>query len=219
MRCLALLLLLVPATALAGAPGETPPESPPPAQPEARPRTMWTIGLALRSTSSDPDAHDQLAVLDEYGWNSSTPMLFGLRGDAAFLQAPIVDVGAALTWVRGTYAELPGLLTTEEITGSSVEAGAFARMHWVKPTAHVAAEPRVEIGVARTSANLRGVSDARFAYYTRIGLDFRLGGRRGGTQLSVDYTTVHQTGDHMLELPAGGVTVSLSFYWRNWRAR
>src|SRR5262249_39117867 len=100
----------------------------------------------------------------------------------------------------------------DSITGTSLEMGPMLRLHWVRRDAHVAAEPRVEAGLARTTVKLRGVADSKLDTYTRVGIDLRLGGRRAGVLVTVDDTAVHS--DAMV--PSGGITWGISFYWREW---
>jgi hypothetical protein len=181
-----------------------------------RPKWMWSVGPLIRASGTDADASAQLGRLEEYGWVTHRPALAGLRGDLAYLQAPIIDAGFAWAWARGTYASGPGYDDPDTITGETLEAGVFARVHWVKPDAPVSAEPRVELGLARSTASMRGVDSQRLGYYTRIGLDFRLGPKRAGAIFSVDYTSIHQGESSTLDLPTGGVSFSLSFFWRQW---
>jgi hypothetical protein len=209
---LTLALLLTSSAAYAGPPGETPPVQPQ----TVRPTWMWTIGTLVRSTASNPGDDDALVPLEEYGWETRSPALWGLRGDVAYLQAPIVDVGVAFAWAKGTYAQGPLFDDPDTITGSTLEAGLFGRVHWVRASSPAAAEPRAEVGVARTTSTMRGVDAHDVGLYTRIGLDFRLGGRRGGAMFSVDYTSVRGTDDSALDLPTSGLNFSLSFYWRHW---
>jgi hypothetical protein len=210
-RAIAILVVLMCA---ATASADTPPDAPAP--PVVRPTWSWSVGLLVRSTRSDPTAGDKLGRLDEYGWVTHRPAMTGLRGDLAYLQAPIVDVGFAWAWARGTYATGPLYDDPDTITGESLEAGALARVHWVKPSSPVAAEPRVELGVARSTTSMRGVDASRLGWYTRVGLDFRISGHRGGAVFAVDYTSVHQRRDAMIDVPTGGITFSLSFSWRQW---
>lgn len=183
--------------------------------PPARPAWMWSVGGLLRSTAASGES-ETLADLEEYGWVTQRPVMTGVRGDLAYLNAPIVDLGVAWAWARGTYAAGPAFDDPDRITGSSTELGVFARIHWVPPRSPVAAEPRVEAGLARENVDMRGARESRLTTYTRVGLDFRAGGRKAGVLFSVDYTSVHGSDDVMLELPAGGLNFALSFYWRHW---
>jgi hypothetical protein len=214
---LAVAVLAIGADARADAPGLTPPAEPADAAPPTHPRWMLTVGTVVWVTSQETQATSETREVEEYGWVARAAPLWGLRADLAYLQAPLVDVGVASTWARGTYAIGPRYQDPDSIVGSSVELGAFARLHWVRPTSKVAAEPRVEAGVVRTTASLRGVETADAGTYTRIGLDFRLGGRRAGAVFAVDYTSVYGDDDMALALPTGGVTYAVSFYWRQWR--
>jgi hypothetical protein len=181
-----------------------------------RPAWMWSVGGLLRSTAATGES-EALSALEEYGWVTRSPVLYGLRGDLAYLNAPIVDLGVAWAWGRGTYAAGPAYGDPDRITGSSTELGVFARVHWVKPTSPVAAEPRVEAGIARTRVDMRGATASRATTFTRVGLDFRAGARKAGVLLSVDYTAIAGASDDpMLGVPVGGVSFALSFYWRHW---
>lgn len=183
----------------------------------ARPDWMWTLGGLLRVTSADLAAERNVTALDEYGWAADAPVLAGLRGDLAYLNTPIVDVGVAWAYARGTYAALPSYPAPDELGASTTEFGLLARTHWVRPGFPVAAEPRVEAGLARTRVDLRGRRDAALGTYLRAGLDLRAGAPAAGIVLSIDYT--HARADTMVPLPTGGVSVGLSFYWRRWPSR
>ena len=209
----AIAVVLAASVAHAAPPSET---APTPEPPVARPKWMFTVGALLRSTGSDPYADHAIDRLNNYGWLARAPTLFGLRGDVAYLYAPLVDVGAAWSWADGTYAQGPLFDDPDTITASTLELGMFLRLHWVRPSSPAAAEPRVEAGVARTTSTMRGIDDHDVGLYTRVGLDIRLGGRRGGALLSLDYTSIHRQDDGDLDLPTGGVNASLSFYWRRW---
>ncbi len=226
MRAASLTVTLTALSLLASAAGEARADvaapgltSPVPAvdatSPEARPSWMATIGTLLRWTGRDSDAAEEIMALEEYGWVAEATPLFGLRGDVAYLNAPLVDVGVAWAWGKADFAQGPAYQDPDRITGSTLEMGAFARLHWVKPRSIVAAEPRLELGVARTTTTIRGIGDSEVSRYTRIGLDFRLGGKRAGAVFSVDYTDVAD-GDAAISVPTGGVTYALSFYWRKW---
>jgi hypothetical protein len=207
VKLLALSILLVGGVAHA--------EEPEPAQPPPRPAWMWSVGGLLRSTASTGES-DTLSWLEEYGWQTQRPVMTGLRGDLAYLNAPIVDLGVAWAWARGTYAAGPAFDDPDRITGSSTELGVFARIHWVPPRSPVAAEPRVEAGLARENVDMRGARESRLTTYTRVGLDFRAGGRKAGVLFSVDYTSIHESEEVLMQLPAGGINFALSFYWRHW---
>jgi hypothetical protein len=186
------------------------------AQATPRPRWMWSMGTMLRSTGADQEGDPALERLQSYGWYTHKAPLEGLRGDLAWLAPPIADLGFAWSWGRGTFASGPAYDDPDKITGSSLEAGAFARIHWIKPTAIVSAEPRLEAGVAPTAVTLRGQTYARRALYTKLGLDVRIGGRRAGALVTVDYTSIHRHDTMDMQLPAGGITFALSFCWRQW---
>lgn len=185
--------------------------APPPA-----PDWMVTVGGIVRSTARDGDAASRVAALEDYGYTARAAAMTGLRGDLAYGNAPIVDLGVAWTWARGTFATGPLSDDPDEIVGSTLELGAFARMHWVRRDAKVAAEPRVEVGVAQASVALRGATRRRVGLYTRVGLDVRLGGKQAGVVLSIDYTSQHRGDDMDLDVPTGGITFGAAFYWRRW---
>ena len=180
-----------------------------------KPSWMWTAGGILRSTATSGES-ETLDDLEEYGWVTRRPVLHGVRGDLAYLNAPIVDLGVAWAWARGTYAAGPAYDDPDRITGSSTELGLFARVHGVPARSPVAAEPRLEAGIARASVDMRGARASRATTYTRVGLDFRAGAKKAGVIFSVDYTAVADSADPMLALPVSGVSFSLSFYWRHW---
>lgn len=184
----------------------------------ARPGPAWmfTVGGLARATARDGDAETHRNRLEAYGYRVRPAAMTGLRGDLAYGHAPIVDLGVAWAWGRGTYARGPGDDDADELTGSTRELGVFARLHWARRDARVAAEPRVEVGVAQASITLRDLTRRRTGAYTRLGLDVRLGGRRAGALLSIDYTAQHRAGDLDLDVPTGGVTFGASFYWRQW---
>jgi hypothetical protein len=220
MRAAVLLSLTVLAAAAGEAradqaPGLHPPDPAVAASTSARPSWMYTVGGVLRATRNDADADDDIGRLEQYGWVAERAPLLGLRGDVAYLNAPIVDVGVAWTWARARFAQGPAYDDPDTIVGSTLEMGAFARVHWVRPRSPVAVEPRVELGVARTTTTMRGVSDHEVSPYTRVGVDARLGGKRAGVLLSFDYTRIAD-GDAALSVPTGGITYGLSFYWRHW---
>lgn len=188
------------------------------APPDEAPAWMWSVGGLLRVTSADADADADLAALDAYGYRADAPVLLGLRGDLVYQHAPIVDVGVAWAWARGHYAAGPTWEDPDRIDGSTLELGAVARLAWARPSFPVAPEPRLEVGLQRRAVELRGVAARTLGTYTRVGVDVRLGARKAGAVLSVDYTRSHGGDDDaMLELPVGGVTVALSFYWRDWQ--
>ncbi len=214
LRCAVLIAVLGAQLggARADAPGDTA------ARPVKTPAWMWSIGGLLRVTSADDSADARLAELAAYGLRGDAPTLLGLRGDLAYQRAPIVDVGVAWAWARGGYGTGPQYADPDHVDGATLELGVFARMHWVRPGFPFAPEPRLEAGLARTSVGLRGVDAQRLATYARAGVDVRNGPRRAGVLLSVDYTRVHGDGDAtMIDLPVGGVSVALSFYWRDWQ--
>lgn len=187
----------------------------PAATPAPRPSWMWSAGGLLRSTAASGES-ETLTALDEYGWVTHRPVMTGVRGDLAYLNAPIVDLGVAWAWARGTYAAGPAFDDPDRITGNTTELGVFARIHWVPPRSPVAAEPRAEVGIARENVDMRGVRESHMTTYTRVGLDFRAGAKKAGVLFSVDYTSIHDDGDVLMELPAGGLNFALSFYWRHW---
>jgi hypothetical protein len=186
----------------------------PTAEPEPRPAWMWSLGAVVRATAQDPGASGEVAALEAYGWNAHAPSMTGLRGDLLYLNAPLIDAGVAWTYARGTYASGARFDDPDRIEASTTELGVVARLHWVRPSSPVAAEPRVELGLARTRVDLRGRTDSALGTYTRIGLDLRGGTKKAGVLVSVDYT--HTSADTMLELPTGGVTFGFSFYYRHW---
>jgi len=207
----ALVLLSLAATARAEEVAEAPPPPPP-----ATPDWMMSVGGIVRATARDGDAAGHLAELEEYGYTTKSPAMVGVRGDLSYGRAPIVDLGVAWAWARGTFAKGPLVDDPDQVTGSTLELGAFARVHWGRRDAKVAAEPRAEVGVSRASVALRGVTRRRVGLYTRIGLDVRLGVKKAGVVLSVDYTAQHRGDDMDLDVPTGGVTFGASFYWRRW---
>lgn len=199
------------------APGLTPPApavaaSAPPAR--VYPRWMVTVGGLVRATGRDREAAAEREALAEYGWVPRDASLTGLRADVAYTRAPLVDLGVALAWGRGHYASGPVFDDPDHVRGSALEAGLFARLHWVPPRFPVAAEPRAEVGVTRTGVAVRGIEATRTGTYARVGLDVRIGAPHVGALLGIDYTAVTDGGDGMLDVPTGGVTFALSLYWR-----
>jgi len=187
-------------------------EAPAPASPP-RPQWSWSLGVLLRDTSEDPNVDGDLAALDAYGWHSNAPTMSGLRGDLAYLQAPIVDLGLAWSYASGTFANgARGGLDPDQIDASSTELGVLARVHWGRPDASVAAEPRLELGLARTRVDLREVTDSALGTYFKIGVDARIGTPKAGLMVSLAYVSTHA--DTMLELPTGGLDFGISFVWR-----
>ncbi len=183
------------------------------------PVPTWTmsVGGLLRATARDADADQHLGSLEAYGYTTRAPALAGLRGELGYGNAPIVDVGVAWAWAKGTYAKGPLFDDPDVITGSTLELGAFARVHWVRRDAPVAAEPRVELGVARASIDLRGAERNRVGAYARVGLDVRAGGKKHGVMFSADYTAQLRGDDMDLDVPTGGITLSASVYFRQWQ--
>jgi len=208
MRAVAVAVAII--ASLAGAAAAEEPAAAPPEQP----RWMWSIGLLLRWTTRDPGATQEIARLDEYGWNAQAPVLAGLRSDFAYLAAPWVDVGVAWGYARGTYAIGPQSQDMDRIEASTTELGVFSRLHWVRPDAPVAAEPRAELGLARTGVDLRDTTDSGLGTYLRVGLDLRAGTRQAGLLVSLDYT--YAFADARLDLPTGGVGLGISFFARQW---
>jgi hypothetical protein len=188
----------------------------PPPLPRPTPDWMMTVGGMVRSTARDGDASKHLSELDEYGYTTKAAAMGGVRGDLSYQRAPIVDLGVAWAWARGTFAKGPLVDDPDQVTGRTLELGAFARVHWVPRHKKVAAEPRLEVGVSQASVALRGATRRRVGLYTKIGLDVRLGVKKAGVVLSVDYTAQHRGDDMDLDVPTGGVTFGASFYWRRW---
>lgn len=184
--------------------------------PPPTPDWMFTVGGILRATGRDADAATHVDQLEDYGYTARAATMAGLRGDLSYGRAPIVDLGVAWAWARATFAKGPRYDDPDELTGSTLEVGAFARVHWVRRDAKVAVEPRVELGVSQASVALRGATRRRTGMYTRLGLDVRLGGKRAGVLLSIDYTSQRRADDVGLDVPTGGVTFGASFYWRRW---
>jgi hypothetical protein len=185
-----------------------PPEPPPPVH-----RFQVSLGGSLRFTNLDVHDGASKEQLLDYGWPSArSPVMPGLGGDVAFLLAPIIDLGIAASWAKGDHAA--GLdHMNDRVSTTTHRFSAIARVHYAMGRPFIP-EPRIEIGVMRRSVRLHGVTASDSVPFVRAAIDWRLGNRIGGAQLSAGYTITGRASSTELDPAVGGLDVSIGPYLR-----
>ncbi len=188
-----------------------PVDAPPP--PPVMPRVHVMIGGSLRFTSLDTHDQASTARFEEYGWPSArSPVMPVVGGDVEYLLAPIIDVGVAVSWASADHAA--GLDWMEDrVTTTTTQLALVARIHWALGRPFIP-EPRVDVGVVRRTIELHGVPATDSLPYLRAGVDWRLGTRRGGAQVSVGYTLSGRASPGQLDPAIGGLDVGIGPYLR-----
>lgn len=185
-----------------------------PAAPRRAPRRLQIAASAgLRFTATD--THDAASVdrLTAYGWPSArSPVMPVLGAEVQYLLAPIIDVGLVASWARADHAA--GLAWADDrVTTSTTQLALVARLHWAMGRPFIP-EPRVDVGVVRRTVELHGVPAADSLPYLRAGVDWRLGNRTGGVQLSAGYALTGRAASGRLDPAVAGLDVSLGPYLR-----
>lgn len=185
-----------------------------PAAPRRAPRRLQVAASAgLRFTATD--THDAASVdrLTAYGWPSArSPVMPVLGAEVQYLLAPIIDVGLVASWARADHAA--GLAWADDrVTTTTTQLALVARLHWAMGRPFIP-EPRVDVGVVRRTVELHGVPAADSLPYLRAGVDWRLGNRTGGVQLSAGYALTGRAASGRVDPAVAGLDVSLGPYLR-----
>jgi hypothetical protein len=171
------------------------------------------LGVGLRFTNLD--AHDDASKtqLMEYGWViARSPVMPSFAGEVEFLLAPIVDVGVAVSSAHATHAA--GLdFTRDRVLTSTMNVSLVGKVHWAMGRPFIP-EPRVDIGVVRRTIEVHAVAAADSVPFVRAGMDWRLGSRRAGVQVSAGYILTGRASSGDLDPAVGGLDVSLAPYVR-----
>jgi hypothetical protein len=184
-----------------------------PAAPPPLRRFQVAVGGSFRFTSLDPHDATSEAQLVDYGWAAAgSPVVPTLAAEVAFVQAPILDLGVTVARGGGDHAAGLGW-TDDRVHVSTTQIALLTRMHWAKGRPFIP-EPRVDIGVARRTITLHGVADADSVPYVRAGMDWRLGNRTGGVQVSVGYLVSGRASGGKLDPAIGGLDVGVGPYLR-----
>lgn len=182
-----------------------------PAPPPIGPKFQVSVHGALRSTVLDSDGGDWRADALEYGWRSAIARpLLGFSIDASYLHTPIIDVGASLSWMGGSFAA--GLEPSDRLRARTASVAVTGRLHWAQGRAFVP-EPRVDVGAISERLTVHGVPDEQLRWFVRAGIDWRLGNRTAGVELQIAYTMVERD-DAMLSPPIGGLDLAAGPYFR-----
>lgn len=186
---------------------------PAPAAPPPVHTVHVTLGGSLRFTGLDPHHGDSTRQLLEYGWQSAhAPVMPSLGGDVEYLLTPIVDVGVAASWARGDHAA--GLdATNDRVSTTTTRVAVVGRLHWARGRAFIP-EPRLDVGVVRRTVELHGVAATDALPYLRGGIDWRLGTRTAGAQVSVGFTVSGRASSQQLDPAIGGLDVGIGPYLR-----
>lgn len=217
----ALLAIAAPAAAQTVDPYEpdlAPPMSVEPSTWQAAPppklyRLHVALGVGLRFTNLD--AHDgaSKSQLMEYGWVSArSPVMPSFSGEIEYLLAPLLDVGVALSSAHATYAA--GIdFNRDRVMTSTMMVSLVGKLHWSLGRPFIP-EPRVDIGVVRRTIEVHGTPAADSVPYARAGMDWRLGTRRAGVQVSAGYILTGRASSDDLDPAVGGLDLTLSPYVR-----
>lgn len=184
--------------------------APPPPPPH---RFHVTLGGSLRFTNLDPHDDASKQQLLEYGWQSArSPVMPSLGGDVEYLLAPIIDVGVAVSWASGDHAA--GIdQTNDRVSTTTQRLALVGRLHYAKGRAFIP-EPRLDAGVVRRTVELHDVAASDTLPYLRAGIDWRLGSRTAGAQISVGYTVTGRASSQQLDPAIGGLDVGVGPYLR-----
>lgn len=208
--------------ALLAAPAAAQPSMTPVSWEEAQsPPPVWrrfhvAAGVGLRFTNLDiHDGASQTQLLD-YGWaDAGSPTMAAFHGEAEYLLAPIIDVGVAVSSARGDHAAGAGDWMSDRVRTTNTSVAFVAKVHWALQRPFIP-EPRVDAGFVRRTVEVHGVDDSASLPYLRAGMDWRLGTRRAGVQVSAGYilTARASSSSGRLDPAVGGLDVSLAPYVR-----
>lgn len=200
-----------PALAPPGAVAPAVVEQPPAPRPFARVQVAIRAGLGI--TALDQRASRSELQLRDYGWDGvGSPTMPTLGAEAQYLLAPLVDVGATLTWARGVHAKGLGG-DPDHVTTTATRLGLVARLHYARGKPFIP-EPRIDLGVERRTIELHDVADADHLLYLRVGFDWRAGNRRAGVQVSGGYTLTDRAAAGRLDPATGGLDLGFGPYVR-----
>jgi hypothetical protein len=171
------------------------------------------LGVGMRFTNLDAHDNASKSQFMEYGWTSArSPALPQFAGEVEYLLAPIVDLGVAVSTAHGTYAA--GVdFNRDRVLTSTMNVSLVGKLHYAMGRPFIP-EPRVDVGVVRRTIELHGVAAADSVPFVRAGMDWRLGTRRGGVQISAGYILTGRASSGDLDPAVGGLDVSLSPYVR-----
>jgi len=184
-------------------------------QPEPPPilrRLHVAVGVGLRFTNLD--AHDSASKMQllEYGWASArSPTMGVFAAEVEYLLAPIVDIGLAASTAHSDHAA--GIDWNDRVLTTTTTIAAVAKVHWALQRPFIP-EPRVDLGFVRRSIEVHAVGDADTLPFVRAGMDWRLGTRRAGVQVSAGYILTGRASDGKLDPAVGGLDVGLAPYFR-----
>lgn len=148
----------------------------------------------------------------EYGWASArSPVMPQLAGELEYLLAPIIDLGVAISTAKSAHAA--GIDWTDRVETRTTTVALVAKVHWALQRPFIP-EPRVDVGVARRTITLHGVDDTDAVPFVRAGMDWRLGTRRAGVQVSAGYVVTGRASSGRLDPAVGGLDVTLSPFVR-----
>ncbi|MEZ4403512.1 MAG: hypothetical protein R3B06_26045 [Kofleriaceae bacterium] len=176
-------------------------------------RLQLAVHGDLRITALDGQRDRFVDDAMAYGWRiaRARPLLGG-RADVHYLLTPLVDVGASAGLLGMTFAAA-ATSPDERLAVTWTSLAASARLHWAQGRPFVP-EPRADVGVAEVVTTIHGVDQRRWATFTRVGVDWRLGVRRGGVTVALGYTLVGADRGDGPRPPLGGLDLSLGPYLR-----
>jgi len=175
-------------------------------------RLHLSLGAGLRFSNLDVhDAGSKMQLL-EYGWVSArSPVMTQVAGELEYLLAPIIDVGVAVSSAAGDHAA--GIDWNDRVRTRTTNLALVAKVHWALQRPFIP-EPRVDVGVARRTITVHGVDDTDSVPFVRAGMDWRLGTRRAGVQVSAGYIITARASSGQLDPAVGGLDVTLAPYVR-----
>jgi hypothetical protein len=179
------------------------------------PRYRYHVGLtgALRFTNLDTHEAASTDQLLEYGWGDAHgPVMSTLGADIEFLLAPIVDLGLSISRGTGVHADAVGWME-DRVETTATQVAVVARVHWALGRPFLP-EPRVDAGLVHRTVRLHDVDASDTLPYLRAGLDWRLGNRRGGVQVSAGYILTGRASSENLDPAIGGLDVGIGPYLR-----
>ncbi|MBZ0236892.1 MAG: hypothetical protein K8M05_31475 [Deltaproteobacteria bacterium] len=206
----ALAALAVPAAAqpsLTPTTWEAAPEPPPVLR-----RLHVALGGGLRFTNLD--VHDEASKMQllEYGWASArSPVMPQFAAELEYLLAPIIDIGVAVSTAHSDHAA--GIDWNDRVETRTTSIALVAKVHWALQRPFIP-EPRVDLGVARRTITVHGTEDTDAVPFVRAGMDWRLGTRRAGAQVSAGYVVTARASSGRLDPAVGGLDVTLSPFVR-----
>ncbi len=176
----------------------------------------YHVGLtgALRFTSLDTHEAASTDQFLEYGWGDAHgPVMSTVGADVEFLLAPIVDLGLSISRGTGVHADTVGWVN-HRVETTATQVAVVARLHWALGRPFLP-EPRIDAGLVHRTVRLHDVDASDTLPYLRAGLDWRLGTRRGGVQVSAGYIlTGRASSSRMLDPAIGGLDVGIGPYLR-----